>query len=319
MTDIVTFGETMLRLSSPPGERLERARELDVRVGGAESNVAVAAARLGRDAAWISKVPDSPLGRRVVDELRGHGVETAVAWDDAPAARLGTYYHERGGDPRGTDVLYDRAESSITTAVPDELPVSVLDGAALFFTSGITPALSPTLAETTSALLGAAARAGVKTAFDLNYRSKLWSAGEAGDAYESLFPHVDVLVAAERDVDTCLGREGDPIDVANGLRREFGFETVVLTRGENGSVAVADGEVFEQQVYAADTFDAIGTGDAFVGGYLAKRVSGGDVGEALAYGAATASLKRTIGGDVAVVTPEEVESVVAENGGGISR
>jgi 2-dehydro-3-deoxygluconokinase len=319
MTDIVTFGETMLRLSPPRGERLERTSELGVRTGGAESNVAVAAARLGRDATWISKLPDSALGRRIVSELRSHGVRTDVAWDGSDDARLGTYYLEHGGEPRGTDVIYDRADASVTTATPGELPAGALDDASVFYTSGITPALSQTLAETTEALLRAAQERGTTTAFDLNYRGKLWSPMEAGERYESLFPHVDVLVAAERDAATCLGREGDAVEVANGLLRDFDFETVVLTRGESGSLAVHDGEVYEQDVYDAETFDPIGTGDAFVGGFLAKRLDGGDVADALADGAATASLKRTVDGDLAVVTAEEVDAVVERNAGGISR
>ena len=319
MAEIVTFGETMCRLSPPRGERLERTDELHLRVGGAESNVAVAAARLGCDATWLSKLPSSSLGRRVTADLRSHGVEPAVAWDESPSARLGTYYLEHGGAPRGSDVTYDRAGASITTATPAELPVGVLEDTDVFYTSGITPALSDTLAETTETLLDAAGQAGATTAFDLNYRSKLWSTTDAGAAYESLFPHVDVLIAAERDATACLGREGDPIEVANGLVQDFGFETVVVTRGEHGSVAVRDGEVFEQAAYPAETFDPIGSGDAFVGGYLARRVAGGDVPAALAYGAAAASLKRTIDGDVAVVTPEEVESVVADETDGIAR
>ena len=319
MTDIVTFGETMLRLSPPRGERLERTSELGVRAGGAESNVAVAAARLGCESTWISKLPDSALGRRIVSELRSHGVRTDVAWDDSEAARCGTYYLEHGGEPRGTNVIYDRTDASVTTATPEELPAGALDDAEVFYTSGITPALSPTLAETTETLLRAAQETGATTAFDLNYRGKLWRPPEAGERYESLFPHVDVLVAAERDAATCLGREGDPVEVANGLLRDFDFETVVLTRGENGSVAVRGGEVYEQEVYDAETFDPIGTGDAFVGGFLARRLDGGDVPDALAYGAATASLKRTIDGDLAVLTPEEVEAVVDREAGGISR
>jgi len=319
MTDIATFGETMLRLSPPRGERLERTRDLDVRVGGAESNVAVAAARLGCETAWLSKLPKSPLGRRVTAALRSHGVRPAVAWDDSDSARLGTYYFEHGGDPRGSDVLYDRQGASITTATPADLPVGAIEGADLFYTSGITPALSSTLADTTAALLKAARGSGSTTAFDLNYRSKLWSPDAAGQVYTSLFPHIDVLVAAERDVNTCLDRDGDAVEMANGLLHEFDFRTVVLTRGEHGSVAVHDGEVFEQDAYPADTFDPVGSGDAFVGGYLARRIHGGEVAEALACGAAAASLKRTVDGDVAVVTADEVESVVANDAGGLSR
>ena len=129
-----------------------------------------------------------------------------------------------------------------------------------------------------------------------------------------------MLVAAERDVRSCLGREGDAVEVANGLRREFEFETVVLTRGEHGSIAIHDGDAYEQDAYTADTFDPVGSGDAFVGGYFARRLQDGDVADALAHGAATASLKRTVDGDLAVVTPEEVRALVTADGdGGISR
>ncbi|SFR38753.1 2-keto-3-deoxygluconate kinase [Halogeometricum rufum] len=319
MTDIVTFGETMLRLSPPRGDRLERTGELDVQAGGAESNVAVAAARLGCDAVWLSKLPDSPLGRRVVSELRSHGVRTGIAWDDSGETRMGTYYLEHGGDPRGTNVIYDRSGAAVTTAKPDELPRGAVRNAEVFYTSGITPALSSTLAETTASLLETAQDADTTTAFDLNYRSKLWTPEEAGEKYESLFSHVDVLVGAERDIEACLGRSGDPADVARELADEYDFETAIVTLSDEGSVAVHDGEVYEQGVYAAETFDAIGTGDAFVGGFLANRLDGGDVPSSLAYGAATASLKRTIDGDLAVVTPEEVAAVVEEDADAISR
>jgi 2-dehydro-3-deoxygluconokinase len=319
MSDLVTFGETMLRLSPPRGERLERTRELDLRAGGAESNVAVAAARLGTDAVWLSKLPDSPLGRRIVSELRSHGVRTGVVWADPDETRMGTYYLEYGGEPRGTNVIYDRADAAVTTTTADELPSKAIRNASVFYTSGITPALSDQLAETTERVLGAAKKGDATTAFDLNYRSKLWTAEEAKAGYESLFPHVDVLVAAQRDVETVLGREGDAVELAHGLATDFDFQTVVITRGEAGSLALHDGELHEQDVYESDTVDAIGTGDAFVGGFLAKRLDGGGVPEALEYGAATASLKRTVDGDLAVVTPAEVDAVVEQDAGGISR
>lgn len=101
MTDLVTFGETMLRLSPPRGERLETTETLDVQAGGAESNVAVGAARLGADAVWLSKLPESPLGRRIIGELRSHGVRTGVSWADPEASRLGTYYSNTAGSRAG--------------------------------------------------------------------------------------------------------------------------------------------------------------------------------------------------------------------------
>ncbi|WP_132058093.1 bifunctional 2-dehydro-3-deoxygluconokinase/2-dehydro-3-deoxygalactonokinase [Halorussus amylolyticus] len=317
MTDLVTFGETMLRLSPPHGERLETATDLEFRAAGAESNVAVAAARLGADATWTSKLPDSPLGRRVVAGLRQHGVETDVVWSDE--GRQGTYYLEHGGKPRGTNVIYDREGAAVTTAEFAELPVPRVRDAEYFYTSGITPALSETLEATTADLLAAASDAGTTTAFDVNYRSKLWSPDSARETLEGLFPDVDVLVTAARDAREVLAREGDPKEIADGLTEEFDFETVVVTRGDEGALARHEGEVHEQGAFETDTLDPIGTGDAFVGAFLARRLAGDDVPTALEYGSATAALKRTIPGDVAVVTRDEVETVLAEKGGEISR
>ncbi|WP_115891372.1 bifunctional 2-dehydro-3-deoxygluconokinase/2-dehydro-3-deoxygalactonokinase [Haloferax sp. Atlit-48N] len=320
MTALVTFGETMLRLSPPRGERLETARELEVQAGGAESNVAVAAARLGRDAAWFSKLPDSPLGRRIVSELRSHGVDTdGVVWTDDADARQGVYYLEHGASPRPTNVVYDRADAAVTTLETGEFDLDAVRDAEVCFTSGITPALSETLSETTADVLDAAQNAGTTTAFDLNYRTKLWSPGEAAKVYRDLLDSVDLLFAAERDAATVLGRDGDAESVARGLADDYDIETVVVTRGEEGSLAVSDGAVSEQGVYEAETYDAIGTGDAFVGGFLAKHLDGGSVTESLEWASATASFKRTVEGDIAVVTPEDVERVVAEEGDGISR
>ncbi|MFC7204567.1 bifunctional 2-dehydro-3-deoxygluconokinase/2-dehydro-3-deoxygalactonokinase [Haloferax namakaokahaiae] len=318
MTDLVTFGETMLRLSPPRGERLETARELEIQAGGAESNVAIVANRLGHDAAWLSKLPDSPLGRRVVGELRSHGVDTeGVVWD--PDNRQGLYYVEHGAEPRPTNAIYDRADAAVTTLETDELDLARVRDAELCYTSGITPALSETLRETTADVLAAAQDAGVKTAFDINYRGKLWSPEVAGPACRALFEHIDVLFTAQRDAETVLGRDGDAETVARGLAEDYGFETVVVTRGAEGALALHDGDVYEQGVYEAETVDAIGTGDAFVGGFLAKRLDGGDIAEALQWAAATASFKRTIEGDIAVVNPDDVAGVIDEGGRGISR
>jgi 2-dehydro-3-deoxygluconokinase len=315
--DLVTFGETMLRLSPPSGDRLETATSLEFRTAGAESNVAITASRLGTSSVWLSKLPDSPLGRRVTNEVRTHGVEPRIEWDDE--ARQGAYYIEHGSTPRSTTVIYDRADAAITTARPTDRYQEAIRDAEVFYTSGITPALSETLDETTRDLLATAQQAETTTAFDLNYRSKLWSPSEARETYESLFGDVDILVAAERDVHNVLDREGTAEELSAGLAADFGFETVIITRGEEGALAIHDGTTYEQPAFETDTVDAIGTGDAFVGGYLARHIAGDNIAESLSYAAATAALKRTIEGDLAVVTPDEVEGVLENEERGISR
>jgi len=192
-------------------------------------------------------------------------------------------------------------------------------GADAFYTSGITPALSDTLAETTADLLEAAGEAGATRAFDVNYRAKLWTPEEAAATLRPLFDHVDILVVAARDAATVLDRDGDADTVARNLATDYDCDLVVVTRGDSGAVAAHDGDVFEQDALETETADPVGTGDAFVGGLLASRLAGGSVPEALEVAAATAALKRTVRGDAAVVTPEEVAAVLDGGKDGIDR
>ncbi len=319
MTDLVTFGETMLRFSPPDEERLETADQYDVHVAGAESNVAVATQRLGLDAAWVSKLADSPVGRKVAGDLRAHGITVDVAWDDSDQRRQGTYYFEQGQPPRGSEVLYDRARASVTTATTDELPVDRVRNATGFHTTGITPALSSTLETTTAELLATAQDADTLTSFDVNYRSNLWTAEQAKPVLTDLFPDVDILVVAERDAKTVLGESGGAESIARELDSRFGFEVVLVTRGSEGALALADEEVFEQPTYEASSAYPVGTGDAFVGGFLSQYLTDGSVTDGLRWGAAAAALKRSVPGDMAVISPAEVEEVVQGQTESLSR
>jgi 2-dehydro-3-deoxygluconokinase len=315
--DLVTFGESMLRLSVAEGERIETATELDLRVAGAESNVAITASRLGAQAVWLSKLPNSPLARRIEHALRSHDVRPVVTRSDE--GRVGTYYIEPGREPRGTNVVYDRADAAIQTAIPDALPLDRIQDADMFYTSGITPALSDTLVDTTEELLQTAREAGTRTVFDLNYRSKLWSPTAARETCTEILNLIDIFIVAERDAQTVLGYEEDAHECASAIADDYGIDTVVVTQGAEGAVAIHDGERFDQQAFSADTLDPIGTGDAFVGGFLARQLADDTVPEALAYGAAVAALKRTITGDIATITPKEVDSLLADEDQSIAR
>ncbi|WP_434523236.1 bifunctional 2-dehydro-3-deoxygluconokinase/2-dehydro-3-deoxygalactonokinase [Halorubrum sp. AS12] len=307
MSDIATLGETMLRLAPESGERLETAETLGFRTAGAESNVAIAASRLGADATWISKLPKSPLGRRVVNDVRRHGVTPLVEWSND--GRQGAYYIEPGGEPRGTNVIYDRENAAVTTLMPDETPRDQIQSSSIFFTTGITPALSETLFETTQTLL----QLETTTAFDLNYRNKLWTPEKARSAYETLLPEVDLLFAPVRDARNVLGLEGDAASISDQLRDRFNCDLTVVTRGSDGAVASTTEGIVEQETFNAETIDPIGTGDAFVGGFLSRYVKGTSIATALRWGAATAAVKRTINGDHAVITEDEVAAVTGED------
>src|SRR5712692_9837801 len=161
--DVITFGEAMVRLSPPNFRRLEQTRSLDVQVGGAELNTAVALSRLGRSTAWVSRLTKNPLGRLIANQAREAGVSTEhVVWTKED--RVGVYFVEFGAAPRASSVLYDRKDAAIARIKPGMVDwPKVFSGAKWFHVTGITPALSPSAAETTREALQAARAAGVQT------------------------------------------------------------------------------------------------------------------------------------------------------------
>lgn len=305
MTDLVTFGETALRLSPPGSERLEAADRLSVSAAGAASNVAVAASRLGTDAAWLSKVADTPLGRRAVSELRGHGIETAVTWADD--GRQGLTFTEREHRPREGRVLDDRHDTAIESVRPGDLPMDAVQDAGAVFVSGETVGLSTAVAETAAAVLRAT---GGRAVLGLDYRPGLWSATEARETLAELFPAADVFVTNVEEVRTVLDLSGDAAEVAHRVGSEHGFETVILTRGGRGALVWHDTTIHERDAVEADAVDATGQHDAFTGAFLGRRLAGDPVGDALAHGVGAAALARTIPGPVPAVDPADLRRVV---------
>lgn len=315
MTELVTFGETALRLSPPQHARLETADQLNVWATGAASNVAVTASRLGTTSTWTSKLANTPLGRRAVSELRGHGLTTEVTWVDAAEARQGLTFYESGSTPRASYTLDDRDGTAIETAEPGELPMEAVQNADSVFVSGETVALSDTVEETAQAVLRAA---GGTAVLGLDYRPDLWSTSEARETLTGLFPAVDVLVTNEDDASTVLKTTGEGPQMAHQLASEYDFETVVITRSEHGALVWHNSTIHESDAVETTAVEPTGEHDAFTGAFLSRRLAGESIGDALAYGVAAAALTRTIAGPVPTVNPEEVERIVDELGGGSS-
>lgn len=308
MTDLVTFGEASLRLSPPADRQLETAPRLEVGVSGPESNAAVAARRLGAETTWISRLPDSPLGRRVASELRRYDLDLRVAWADE--GRQGLAFLERAGVPRGDRRIDDRADAAVTRVGDDDLPLAAVREAAGVYVTGVTPALSTPLAAATARFLKEASDAGAMTAFGLRYHPELWSPEEAHETLTELFSAVDVFVADEDDVATVLDRDGEPSKVAHGLASEWGFETVALFR-DRTSLVWQDATVHEYPTVETDVVDASGDADAFAGALVARLLDGADPAAALKSAIAAAALARTIPGAVPAIARDDVERVAA--------
>jgi len=306
MTRLVTFGDTALRLTPPDSERLESARDVRMRADGTESNAAVAATRLGTPTVWISKLPDTELGRRVRSELHAHGLETDVIWTES--GRQGLAFAERASQPREDTLIQDRGESAAATATPGELPMTLVQQADATLIGGTTPALGPTARETTEAIFRAASGT---TVFDLDFQPGLWSVAEARESLGGFLDAVDVLIANEDDAKTIFDRSGKPRDIVHSVAAEHEFETVVVTRSEHGAIAYADGVIHEQDAIDTEAVDDSGQHAAFVGGFLSSVLDEDPIEDALEVASAMAALTRTIPGPMTTVDREAVERLVA--------
>lgn len=337
MFDVVTLGEAMLRLSPPDFQRLEQTGSFDCRPGGAELNVAVACARLGLRAAWVSRLPDHELGRLIRNKAREHGVsDEGIVWGGS-SERVGVYYMEFGASPRASKVLYDRAHAAVTKLAPGMVDWDRLfEGSRHFHTTGITPALSESCAAVTREAMEAAKRHGLTVSYDLNYRSKLWSRERAREVQEPLMEYVDILITTEEDTKVVFGIEAEgehdtesftSVDaasygqVARALAERFGFDVVAITLRENPSVwfnswsaiAYHDGRFITDVKREVEIVDRVGGGDSFAGGFIYGYLTG-DVEYGLRFGNAFSAIKHSIPGDFAWITKEEVEAVMGGAG-----
>jgi 2-dehydro-3-deoxygluconokinase len=309
--DFLTLGETMLRLSTPDNQRLSQITSLDVEIGGTESNVAVALSRLGLKTAWLSRLPDNALGKRVVSELNFHGVDTSGV-RFAPNERLGTYFIELAVPPRPNRVIYDRANSAASRMTTADVNFDLIASARWFHMTGITPALSDSCRQMTADALRFARERGIMTSFDVNYRALLWPTEEAGRALEPMIQGLDVIFVAHRDAIALFGANEDAESAARELRVRFKCKTLVLTLGESGAITCAEVLTHVPQAHhVPQIVDRIGAGDAFDAGFIAARSWGKSVEEAVRYGNAMSALKITIPGDLALVTRDEVEQLIA--------
>src|SRR5215470_18994857 len=228
--DLLTVGETLLRLSPPGQQRLDQARLFEIAVGGSELNVGCVLARLGRRVAWVSRLPAGPLGRIVDGEARRHGVDTRwVRWIDN--ARLGLMFYEPGPEPRTSRVIYDRKHSAASELGFEDAPWDALvQASGWLHLSGITPALGPSCRALVLQLAALAAAAGKPVSYDLNYRTTLTTPLEARAVLEAAAPHLHLLVLAERDAQSVLGFVETGERLAEAIVARYGVPLLALTR-----------------------------------------------------------------------------------------
>lgn len=348
--DLLSLGETMVRLSPEGHGRIEFADKMDVWVGGGEYNVAYALARYGMRTGWVGALVDNPVAKIILNHARGAGLDVShVVWMPYDGvgreARVGLNFTEVGVGPRASVTLYDRGHSATSKMKPGDVDWNHIfkkRGVRWLHTGGIFTCLSETTKQVTPEALKAAKDAGTIVSYDLNFRSKLWSSEEAVKHTRPLVPYIDCLIGNEEDFQQVLGYEVEGADVDKGgelpienykamvrkVAKDYPNLKVIATTlrevisaSENNWSAIlywAENDTFYQGP-AFDRLvieDRVGGGDGFASGFAMGFLTGKDPQTAVNLGTAHGALLQTTRGDTSQITLEELERVA---GGGSAR
>ncbi|MBR2235775.1 MAG: sugar kinase [Prevotella sp.] len=339
---IVTFGELLLRFSKDQHQRLTQGDYFTSKYGGSEANVAVSLATLGDQVEYVTRLPETPVGRAGVLRLQELGVGCHHVLFGG--SRIGTYYFEPAAGMRSAKVVYDRANSACSELRPGMLPWhQILQGAAVLHISGITAAISRSSLEATLEALDVADEMGVSVSYDINYRKNLWK-------YDGADPRATLSMLLSR----CDFMFGDAIEFEYLCQRrqppytatDTHFEMQMQEYGEwfeqlhqqfprcrkwlmgMRNMVASSRHLLTALLYTSDdgenyrllrapihdingVVDPSGVGDAFMAGLLhAIQAFPNDDQQQLNYSLAASALKNTIPGDFNLATDEEVMALL---------
>ncbi len=322
MKKIVTFGEIMMRLTTPGHQRFEQTESFGITYGGGEANVVAALARLGLPSAHVTCLPDNPLGRAAAAFFQKEGVDmTQTVFQ---GERLGLYFMETGAGMRASKIIYDRFDSAFAKLDPAWFSwTSILEQARWFHWTGITPAISDDAAKACLEAAKMARKLGLTVSADVNYRRNLWQYGKtAATVMPDLVMQCDVVVCTTDDAAAIFGIVAtDFTDMARQLMQRFpNLKKVIATRRTmlSASYNQLTGLCFDGNHYLESPtldinpiVDRIGGGDAFMAGFIYGALHYTEPAMALHFATAASALKHTIEGDFNRVSVQEVEQVMA--------
>jgi len=291
--EVVTLGETMVLFWPADGAPLDAASHWDSSLGGAESNFALALARLGHRTRWISRLGDDPFGRLVRATLQREGIVVDAPPD--PRAPTAVFFKERAAHgPRR--VVYYRRGSAASLMGPGDLDPAHLAGARVLHVTGITPALSRSCAAAVDHAVTLAREAGLLVSVDPNVRPQLWADRETcRAALTRLVSRADLVLLGHEDAEILYpGLDEDSVLAAIAVA---GPRTVVLKLGERGARGVCDGTQATVEPYPVVAVDTVGAGDGFDAGFIAGLLRGYPFARCLALGARIGAAAVATAGD----------------------
>lgn len=336
----------MLRLSKSQSTRLFQTGGFNANYGGSEANVAVSLAQLGDRVEYVTSVPNNLVGDAALMHLRQLGLD--VSHVVRAGKRLGTYYFEPSAAFRGTNVVYDRDDSSFNTLKPGDIDWDkVMSDATLFHCSAITCATSRNGLDTTMDAMETAHSKGIELTCDINYRGSLWKypGADVHKTTRELMKHSEFVFGDQNEWYVATGQEPIPFTAMDGSyqfdldayhryfdhahkmfpnckrmlmghRNQLSFQHHV-----NAAVLWVEGEILTSRIWDINPIvDQMGVGDAWVAAFMHARLKWpADDQLCLEFSVSASSLKNTIPGDQNLVTEAEIISNMTATGGRIER
>lgn len=328
---VVTFGEIMMRLSTPGFSRFTQTDSLNVVYGGSEANVAVSLSGFGLRSEHVTRFPANDFGKAAVQSLRKNDVITDhIVFGDQ---RMGLYFLENGSMQRSSRIIYDRFDSAFANIKTGMLNwEEIFTDAEWFHWTGITPAISEGAALVCLEALKAASKQGLKISGDINYRRNLWQYGKsAREVMPELISYTGHVVAGVTDLENCLGvGEGSFEEACTSAQRlcpairtisTTSRDSVSSSHNKLSAVNWSQNEVVRSREYdLIPIVDRVGGGDAFMAGLIYGWISGKNNQQTIEFATAASAWKHSIEGDVNLATVEEIETLVkGENVGRLLR
>lgn len=338
---IVTFGEIMLRLSTPSFQMIGQNNIYEAIYGGGEANVAVSLAIFGHKVYFVTCLPNNPIGQGAINFMRQYGVNADFI--QRSGERIGIYFLETGSMQRPSRVIYDRSHSAISEVKLGSISwKGIFRQVNWFHWTGITPAISQNAADVCLEASKVARDMGLTISCDLNFRKKLWKYGKSPEEIMSnLVCLADIAIGNEEDMEKVFGIKPAQVDVEKGkveadpykevaiklLKRFPNLKKVAITlRGSfSASHNTWSGILYDREsnsMYLAPHYelthivDRVGGGDAFAAGLIHSLSQKKSYQEAIDFAVASSCLKHSIPGDFNLANIAMIEELLKKGGSG---
>jgi 2-dehydro-3-deoxygluconokinase len=291
--DILALGEAMVEFNQTGAAD---GRLYLQGFGGDTSNFAIAAARQGAHAGYVSALGDDVYGAMLRETWREEGVDDSGVRSDADAYTA-VYFVTH--DAAGHHFSFFRERSAASRMTAAQLPHAQIAAARVLHCSGISMAISETAREACFAAIETARKAGVKVSFDTNHRPRLWSLALAQRTIAAAIARCDICLPSFDDLALVTGLDAPEAMVEHCLG--LGASVVALKHGGQGAWLAEGERRIRIAPHPCRPVDATGAGDAFGGAFVARLVAGDDLEAAGRYAAAAAALSTEGYGAVAPI------------------